>query len=44
MVQSYMRFIIFFASIMVPITKLLKKTKVFEWTIECQTIWKEIKN
>jgi hypothetical protein len=44
MVQLYMHFIIFFASIMVLITKLLKKTKVFEWTIECQTIWKEIKN
>jgi hypothetical protein len=39
-----MRFINVFASFMAPITKLLKKTKVFEWTIECQTIWKEIKN
>ncbi len=39
-----MRFIILFLSIMVFITKVLKKTKVFEWTIECQTIWKEIKN
>ncbi len=27
-----------------PITKLFKKTEIFEWTIECQTIWEDIKN
>jgi hypothetical protein len=32
------------ASIMSLITKLLKKFKVFEWTIECQNVWEEIKN
>jgi hypothetical protein len=34
----------FFASVMALITKLLKKAKVFEWTIECQTTWEDIKN
>jgi hypothetical protein len=29
---------------MALITKLLKKTKVFEWTAECQTTWEDIKN
>ncbi len=29
---------------MSPTTKLLKKSKVFEWTIECQIAWEEIKN
>jgi hypothetical protein len=29
---------------MAPITKLLKETKVIEWTIECQTTWDDIKN
>jgi hypothetical protein len=29
---------------MAPITKLLKKTKVFKWTAECQTAWEDIKN
>ncbi len=29
---------------MVLITKLLKKTKIFKWTIECQTAWENIKN
>ncbi len=29
---------------MVPITKLLKKTKTFEWIVECQIAWKEINN
>ncbi len=28
---------------MAPITKLLKKIEVFEWTIECQTAWEDIK-
>jgi hypothetical protein len=40
----HLPFIKFFASIMAPITKLLKKTKVFQWTNECQTIWEYIKN
>jgi hypothetical protein len=43
MVQFYPCFINFFASIMAPITKLLKKIEVFEWTIECQTAWEDIK-
>jgi hypothetical protein len=29
---------------MAPIAKLLKKTKVFEWTDECQIVWEDIKN
>ncbi len=29
---------------MSPITKLLKKSKVFEWTTECQNVWEEINN
>jgi hypothetical protein len=29
---------------MSPITGLLKKFKVFEWTKECQIVWEEIKN
>ncbi len=29
---------------MAPITKLLKKPKMFEWTAECQTTWEDIKN
>jgi hypothetical protein len=33
-----------YASIMAPITKLLKKPKMFEWTAECQTTWEDIKN
>jgi hypothetical protein len=30
--------------VMALITKLLKKTKVFEWIVECQTTWEDIKN
>jgi hypothetical protein len=37
MAHFYKCFIRKFASIMAPITKLLKKTKVFKWIIECQT-------
>jgi hypothetical protein len=33
-----------FASVMPPITKLLRKTKVFEWIVEFQTTWEDIKN
>jgi len=29
---------------MALITKLFKKTKVFKWTLECQTAWEDIKN
>jgi len=29
--------------IMAPITKLFKKAKMFEWTVECQT-WENIDN
>jgi hypothetical protein len=29
---------------MSPITKLLKKIEVFEWTTECQNDWEEIRN
>jgi hypothetical protein len=29
---------------MAPITKLLRKIEVFEWTTECQTIWEDIEN
>ncbi len=29
---------------MSPITKLLKKLKVFKWTTKCQNAWEEIKN
>jgi hypothetical protein len=29
---------------MAPITKLFMKTKVFEWIVECQTTWEDIKN
>jgi len=44
MAQFYNCFIINFASIMALITKLLRKTNVFEWTIEYQTTWENIKN
>ncbi len=29
---------------MSPITRLFKKSKVFEWTTKCQNAWEEIKN
>jgi hypothetical protein len=28
---------------MAPITKLLKKIEVFEWNVECQTAWEDIR-
>jgi hypothetical protein len=34
----------FYRCFMSPITKLLKKSKVFEWTTKCQIAWEEIKN
>jgi len=44
MAQFYRCFIKKIAFIMAPITKLLRKIEVFEWTIECQTAWEDIKN
>jgi hypothetical protein len=44
MAQIYRCFIKQFAFVMAPITKLLIKTKVFEWIVECQTSWEDIKN
>jgi hypothetical protein len=49
MAQFYKYFIRNFTSVMAPITKLLKKAKMFEWTTECwitecQIIWEDIKN
>jgi hypothetical protein len=44
MAQFYKCFIRNFASIMAPIMKLFKKTKMFEWIVECQTTWEDIKN
>jgi len=29
---------------MAPITKLFRKAKVFEWIVECETTWEDIKN
>jgi len=29
---------------MASTTKLFRKIKVFEWTVECQTTWEDIKN
>jgi hypothetical protein len=44
MAQFCKCFINKFASIMEPITKLFREVEVFEWTIECQTTWEDIKN
>jgi hypothetical protein len=44
MAQFYRCFIKNFASIMSPITKMLKKFEVFELTTKCQIAWEEIKN
>ncbi len=44
MAQFYRCFIKNFVLIMSPITKLLKKSKVFEWTEECKNVQEEIKN
>jgi hypothetical protein len=43
MAHYYQCFIKDFAFIMAPITKLLQKTKAFEWTTECQQAWEKIK-
>jgi hypothetical protein len=29
---------------MAPITKLFRKTEMFEWIPECRTTWEDIKN
>jgi hypothetical protein len=44
MAQFYKCFIKIFASIMAPITKLLRKAEMFEWIGECQILWEDIKN
>jgi hypothetical protein len=44
MAQFYRCFIKTFALVMSPITKLFKKSKVFEWTKKCKNMWDEIKN
>ncbi len=44
MAQFYRCVIRNFAFVMAPIIKLLKKFKMFEWTVECQTVWEDIKN
>jgi hypothetical protein len=44
MAQFCQCFINFFASIMAPITKLLRKIEAFEWIVECQAVWGDIKN
>jgi tryptophan-rich sensory protein len=44
MAQFYRCFIKNFAFIMAPITKLMKKTKFFIWTIKCQEAWDQIKH
>jgi hypothetical protein len=44
MAQFYRCSIRNFASIMAPITKLFRKVEVFEWTVECQIAWENIKN
>jgi len=44
MAQFYRCFVKKIASIMAAITKLLRKVEVFEWTIECQIAWEDIKN
>jgi primosomal protein N' len=43
MAQYYKCFIKDFAFTTVPITKLLRETKAFEWTTKCQQAWEEIK-
>ncbi len=43
MAQFYQCSIVIFYFIMALITKLLKKSKVFDWTIECQTTWKRLR-
>ncbi len=43
MAQFYQCFIKNFVFIMAPMMKLLCKTKVFEWTVECSEAWEAIK-
>jgi len=44
MAQFYKCFIKNFTFVMSLITKLFKKAEMFEWTIECQFAWEDIKN
>jgi hypothetical protein len=39
----YYRFIKDFSKIAKPMTKLLEKNKAFEWTVECQASFEELK-
>jgi hypothetical protein len=39
----YRRFIKDFSKIAKPMTKLLEKNKAFEWTVECQANFEELK-
>jgi hypothetical protein len=39
----YHRFINDFSKIAKPMTKLLEKNKAFEWTVECQAIFEELR-
>jgi hypothetical protein len=43
MTQFYRCFIKNFTLIMSPITKLFKKSEVFEWIEKCKNAWEEIK-
>jgi hypothetical protein len=44
MAQFYKCFIKNFPFIMAPITELFRKPKMFEWIVECETVWEDIKN
>jgi hypothetical protein len=44
MAQFYRCFIKKITYVMVPITKLLKKIEMFEWTSKWQTAWEDVKN
>ena len=39
----YRRFISHFVELVHPMNKLTKKTKAFEWSTECQTVFKALK-
>jgi len=39
----YRRFVEGFSKLALPITKLLRKTNKFEWTIECENTFQELK-
>jgi hypothetical protein len=44
MAQFYRCFIRNVTSVMAPVTTLLRKAKMFEWTTKCQIAWEDIKN